>query len=327
MTILSDTTRPRECAPAARKTYRHSVVASNLDGWYTNFDNPGQNHMLEVFKTNLSHWLTIRDISRAELSRRAGYNANKATSILNGSSVPSITVALKFANVLDIRADDLLYPQPDISVEMTQGDARWKSSGAERAISNRLRRQLPQDTGGSVTDFLLDWQGATNGDLSQLGDLRSKIEVFDLPDLTEMLPRPKEVGKLSLAASRFGIKDASLLRKMFEASDRNIATAVAESHFRALNGEAKVDYFRIDVADAGKVVFGVDYRRILMRAFDRAPEGSNTYIVNFSQPLWYLGEPDNESFQLTPRGQQKPVLTRLGTGGHGPAVRTLCHPG
>ena len=279
--------------------------------------------MLEIFKSNLAFWIAKREISRAELSRKAGYNQNKVTAILNGASMPSISVAVRFAAVLGISANDLLYPRPEIGVEFQDGDRSWQDRGADSAISNHLNRQVGEDTKGSITEFLLDWQGATNGDLGELGDIRQKIELFGSPDACLMLPKPIEVGKASLAATVFGIENAEHLEKMFRASDKTIATAVAESHFKALSGEAKVDYFRMNVVEDGKVIYGVDYRRILMRGFDRAPGGSNTYVLNYSQPIWYFGQSHGEPLKLRPGGKQQPVLSKLSARSDGPAVGAL----
>ncbi len=194
---------------------------------------------LHTLKFNLERLMQSGRMNRAQLSRAAGYQDNKVTTVLNGSSMPSIDFAVKMASVLEAEIGELFRDPtslPATEMDATSfGDVEQESTRLANEIIQSTHRKLVQMGERPSMDLITSWWQQTGGRLEACEQISPYFDVVGVPQAGEVLPSVHSVGPKSLSAHTLKSHDSNVmdhfLRTLSEADAEELNQCITTVHY------------------------------------------------------------------------------------------------
>lgn len=196
-------------------------------------DNGDLPDVLEVFKFNTNRLLNEQKRTSAELSRLAGYKHNKATAILNGETMPNISVAVNFARAFNVSMDELFKPhqqqQTEFLIQPLQ-DVDRQSSQLLNAVFQAAHKKMVGLGERPSIDSIVAWWQDSGGRLEACDRISPHIDVLSVPGSDQVLPEVMHVGAQSLSSKALKSQDnqslANFLRTLNEADQEELRRSI-----------------------------------------------------------------------------------------------------
>jgi transcriptional regulator with XRE-family HTH domain len=169
---------------------------------------------LETLKFNIERLMISRSLNRAQLSREAGYrNANKVTTVLNGSSMPNIDFAVRVAQAFEVEIGELFRKREElkdseISVQPVEFVER-KATNLLNSIFQSAHRKLVEMGERPTMDLIASWWQENGGRLEACDGIAPHFDLIAVPDPGQRLPEVERVGYKSLTAHALNSNDNS----------------------------------------------------------------------------------------------------------------------
>lgn len=168
------------------------------------------------------HWTTIIERSgksAEELSLAIGKDRSYLRKTIKGRSEPSISVATRLADALDVPLEYLLGRQKRMWVETLSQTRSHLDKHAERLMTEVMRTaELKMASAGfrPTIDHMLAWWHAQNGRLAECSNIEHHFDLIKVPEQGARSVEPHVVGPGSYAARK--LKGNPIVR-LFELLD------------------------------------------------------------------------------------------------------------
>ena len=222
-------------------------------------------------------------MSNRRLAGEIGVPENTITDMISSRTTPSLELVYAIAGALKADVADLLRPGPQIGVSADAAGNYRVERSVEQFLSNELAKSRERTAHDPPSfDAVLSWWHMNEGRLSNLENFSEYVELFELPDKSDMKPRPSKIGSESLSSRELGRNSPDLLSSIFESSGPEIARSIAEAHLEVTDGQPKLSVHTILVnMESGNIV-KLTYSRLLLPVADG---NGQKYVMNYSKPI------------------------------------------
>lgn len=264
---------------------------------------------LSYFFGNLARLIAETRMTPRQLSQAIGRAPDYVTDLMRRRISPDLEAVYAMSEALKVDVADLLRPGPSFGITAKHSRNYWAEKVAEKVLAGALEESRQKaDFEAPTFDAVLNWWHANGGLLTDMDRLEQYVEIFSRPDMAGMRPRPKRMGRQSLAARELNLSTVEQLNGIFENSEPAVARSVALAHADVVDGEPKLSFHSIliDMSDGHFVK--MTYARLLLPVRDG---DGQKYILNYSKPVRRneIGSEHIGEFEPIHRGQ--PVLSGL----------------
>lgn len=261
------------------------------------------------FFGNLARLIGEARMSPRQLSQAIGRDPGYVSEVMRRRSAPDLDAVYAMAETLRVDVADLLRPGPSFAVSAENARNYWAERVAEKVLAGALEESRQRTSFEAPTiDAVLSWWHANGGLLTDMERVEQYVEIFCRPDATEMRPRPKRIGRQSLAARELNISTVEQLNGIFDSSEPAVARSVALAHANVVDGQPNLSFHSIlaDMSDGQFVK--MTYMRLLLPVRDG---DGQKYVMNYSKPVRRneIGAENVGELQPVHRGQ--PVFASL----------------
>lgn len=175
-------------------------------------------------------------MSASELSMVAtgGKSRNLVSRLKSQGNLPRMDTLQSLALALGVSADYLCcMPNSDVTIsDRTTGRVYSKASAYAAADFSNLYGDPVSIRQRPSIDAVLQWWRANGRVLHRSSDILDYCDIYLKPTEQEMRMRPIEIGRRSLAASEFRLKDAADLERELDVIPKDAVDKVVSWHFR-----------------------------------------------------------------------------------------------
>lgn len=264
---------------------------------------------LDFFFGNLSRLMTEAGVSKRRLAADTGVPERAFIQMLARRTAPSLELVYGIADALKVDVADLLRPGPQIRLSAGGAENYWAERSAEQFLSDELAKSREKTAHDAPSfDAVLSWWHTNAGRLTRLEGFAKYIELFELPDKTDMKPRPSTIGAESLSSRELGRNSPELLSSIFESSGPDIARSIARAHLEVVDGQPKLSVHTIFINMASGNVVKLTYSRLLLPVTDG---NGHKYVMNYSKPIRRSEIGREKIDHFDPVHGRDPVITGL----------------
>lgn len=260
----------------------------------------GSPDTLETLKFNIERLMSVKQLNRAQLSRLAGYkNANKITTVLNGSSLPNIDFAARVANALEVDVGELFRKREelkatDFSIQPVD-IVEEKATNLLNAIFQSAHRKLVEMGERPTMDLIASWWQECGGRLENCDQLAPHFDLITAPKPGDKLPSVHRVGYKSLTAHALNSHDSSkmmqFIRTLNEADAEDLhkcIRAVTYSGMGMITPQTRI----VDLPGMDGPM-QISFLRLMLPVTD---EDGTPHILNFSTLMSESGQSSKSGF-------------------------------
>ncbi|AUR35806.1 hypothetical protein PhaeoP18_01532 [Phaeobacter piscinae] len=228
----------------------------------------------------IDHWkrlIALDGRSQGELAVLIDKSPGYFSTVWKGGHEPGVFTTFKLASVLGVSHNHLMGLDGGMSLAPDPGYQSEVNRQASRVLSDVMRvahqrlslwnSEEPKTTGGNVLPLLLSWWHQQSGNLVCHEGLRDNFDLIKVPNATDTIVEPVELGANSLAAKKLGTNSADALKRLVEGFDTRSRMDLVQSYYDvSQNGTpalsapisvriplpdgvpaAKVEYFRLQL--------------------------------------------------------------------------------
>lgn len=238
---------------------------------------------LDFFFGNLLRLMAEARMSKRKLADELLVPESTINDMIARRVAPSLEMVYGIADALKVDVADLLRPGPQIGVTSGGSQNYWVERTAEEFLTAELAKSREKAAHEPPTfDAVLSWWHANEGRLANLDSFAKFVELFEVPDLSELRPRPSSIGSESLSSRELGRSSPELLSSIFESSGPDIARSIAEAHLEVVDGQPKLSVHTIFINMSSGNVVKLTYSRLLLPVTDG---NGHKYVMNYSKPI------------------------------------------
>lgn len=241
--------------------------------------------ILEIFKHNTIKLMTARNLSRSELSRRAGYkNTNKVTTVLNGNSLPNISVAMNFARALEVPVGALFKHRTSqntsVEIQAVQ-DINDEATKLLNAVFQAAHKKMVDFGERPSIDAVTAWWQESGGRLESCDQLMPHFDVVSVPGADQKIPDVLHVGESSLTSRALHSTDShrmkSFLKTLNEADQEELKRCIRSVSYTG-TGLVTPQTRVVDMPGTGSPM-EISFIRLMLPVTDSA---GRPHVLNFS---------------------------------------------